>query len=695
MNSLYLFRWPASARAVNQYARSTHLTQVRFFGLYQQPDVRSSTLYHNVKHHFWSMQSPAYGKVSAATALSANSHRPLVAFTAEIRSSPDSGTRSRIAISDLVRKTYRVVSEGPGNDCCAKWSPDGHSLAFLSDRRHKGINELFLLRVDDLSEVVATSELPGSAEALFWSPDGRTILIQVAEFGADQAGAQGGARNAIKAEENNAAWLPRIETSEVAKGWRSLWIYDLPSQRLQHVSHQGLNIWEASWLGNDRVLAIASDLPTEDSWYRAYLVTIDLRTGRYDAIYRPELQIGLPVSSPSGSHLAFVECLSSDRGGVAGDVMLMQAGASKPERLDLGGVDVTNLMWHQEDYFSYIGLRGTHTVAGHYYVHTGISEEHWDQALTCGHLYPEADVTANGDFVLVCEGWSKYQHICVARDGEHRSVVSFEHAGARWLQSRMGQMQSIEWSSDDDLAIQGYLCLPSRTNGPVPLILNVHGAPVYTFRNKWQLAYPLLPLLVSRGYAVLNVNPRGSSGRGQEFASKVLGDMGGKDARDLIAGVQATIDMDIADPKRIGVMGVSYGGYLAAWLPTQYPHFAASVPISAITNWYSNHNTSNIGYFDELFFQSSLRTPGGLYHSRSPVMFAGNHKTPVLQIAGQLDRCVHPSQAEEYHKALTEAGVKSALAMYPQEGHGVRQDAAYLDFCTRVIAWFDDHMSPL
>jgi dipeptidyl aminopeptidase/acylaminoacyl peptidase len=259
----------------------------------------------------------------------------------------------------------------------------------------------------------------------------------------------------------------------------------------------------------------------------------------------------------------------------------------------------------------------------------------------------------------------------------------------------MGQMRSVEWSSADGLAIQGYLCLPPRTNGPVPLILNVHGAPVYTFRNKWQLAYPILPLLVSRGYAVLNVNPRGSSGRGQEFASKVLGDMGGKDARDLITGVEAMINMDIADPKRIGVMGVSYGGYLAAWLPTQYPHFAASVPVSAITNWFSNHNTSNIGYFDELFFQSNPRTPGEGYHSRSPVMFAGNHKTPVLQIAGQLDRCVHPSQAEEYHKALTEAGVKSVLAIYPQEGHGVRQDAAYLDFCTRVIAWFDDHMSPL
>lgn len=116
----------------------------------------------------------------------------------------------------------------------------------------------------------------------------------------------------------------------LVKGWRSLWTYDLTSQQLQQIGHQGLNIWEASWLGNDFVLAIVSDLPTEDSWYRAYVVTIDLRTGRCDTIDRPQLQVGLPVSSPSGSHLAFVECLSSDRGGVAGGVMLMQTGVSKP-----------------------------------------------------------------------------------------------------------------------------------------------------------------------------------------------------------------------------------------------------------------------------------------------------------------------------------------------------------------------------
>lgn len=164
MNSLSVFRWRTSVRSVNHYAQSTLLTQVRLFGLSQEPDVRSSILYHDVQHHFWSLQSPAYGKVSAATALSANSHRPLVAFTAEIRSSLDSGTRSRIAIGDLVGKTHRVVSAGPGNDCCAKWSPDGNNLAFLSDRRHGGINQLFLLRVDDLDEVVAAPELPGSIE---------------------------------------------------------------------------------------------------------------------------------------------------------------------------------------------------------------------------------------------------------------------------------------------------------------------------------------------------------------------------------------------------------------------------------------------------------------------------------------------------------------------------------------------------
>ena len=81
--------------------------------------------------------------------------------------------------------------------------------------------------------------------------------------------------------------------------------------------------------------------------------------------------------------------------------------------------------------------------------------------------------------------------------------------------------------------------------GRHPLLVHVHGGPVWAYRNRWAMGYPFTPFLVSRGYAVLHPNPRGSGGRGQEFADLVVGDMGGDDAGDVLAGVEAMVDRGV------------------------------------------------------------------------------------------------------------------------------------------------------
>ncbi len=222
--------------------------------------------------------------------------------------------------------------------------------------------------------------------------------------------------------------------------------------------------------------------------------------------------------------------------------------------------------------------------------------------------------------------------------------------------------------------------------------MNVHGGPVWAYTDRWP-RHSVHPL-AARGYAILMPNPRGSAGRGRDFASRVVGDMGGADAGDILAGIDALVARGVADPERIGVTGGSYGGFMSCWLPTLDTRFAASVAISPVTDWYSQHFNSNIGRWDADFLAGAPTDPGGPYRDRSPVMFADRVRTPTLITAGLNDRCTPPGQAIEFFRALRWSGVETELVLYPEEGHGVRAFPTVIDLCARAIGWFDRFMPP-
>jgi dipeptidyl aminopeptidase/acylaminoacyl peptidase len=142
----------------------------------------------------------------------------------------------------------------------------------------------------------------------------------------------------------------------------------------------------------------------------------------------------------------------------------------------------------------------------------------------------------------------------------------------------------------------------------------------------------------------------------------------------------------------VGLTGISYGGYMSSWLVTQDPRFAAAVAVSPTTDWVSQHYTSNIGVFDELFLGSKAENRDGNHVRRSPLTFAHQVRTPVLHVAGALDRCTPPGQAQEFHQALSDNGVRSELVIYPEEGHGVSGFPAAIDYTARMLAWFAEFM---
>jgi dipeptidyl aminopeptidase/acylaminoacyl peptidase len=652
-----------------------------------QRDIRETALYREAESLYRSFRRPGSGLIADAVEISAHGERAV--FTGTLIDSANEAS-SRICLTDLTSGDTRVLTLGPNTDRAPKLSPDGRQVAFLSDRRKPGDFQLYMLDVES-GECRATPAVEGWVEYLHWSPNGRRILLSVAGHGADLSGAQGAA--ASKTAQDVPAWLPAVETGDESYRWRRAWVYDLEENRVSQFSPAGSNIWEAAWCGNEAIVAVVSPGPSESLWYTARLSVIQTESGASRDIYGPQDQLGWPSSSPSGRHVAVVEALCSDRWIVAGDLRLIDTKSGEVRKIATQGIDVVHTEWRSDRHLLLAGHRGFETVVALYDVEAGELREVWqsEEITTSGFYTVIAGFSEPGDCALVGEGFRRAPEIAVIRDGKYHTVKSFDSGGGEAL-TAIASIETVKWQALDGLEIQGLLLKP-HGRGPHPVILNVHGGPVWHYRPFWMGRRSIGSLmLLKRGFAVFLPNPRGSTGRGQAFVRPILGDMGGADTYDYLSGLDHLVECGIADPARIGVTGGSYGGYMTAWLITQDPRFKAAVAVSPVTNQVTEHLISNIGHFVALFLEDTYTNAGGKYFERSPIMHAHKTKTPTLSTCGVLDRCTPPEEAVQFHNALLENGVKSVLVTYPQEGHGVRKWPAIVDYAARTVGWFEEHI---
>jgi dipeptidyl aminopeptidase/acylaminoacyl peptidase len=655
-------------------------------------DLRETPLYREVEEHFRRLCEPGFGRISGALDPHPSPDGRSVAFTGTKLEKLEGTPVSRITVADVETGEIEEVTAGPNDDRLPKWSPDGARLAFLSDRREKGQFQLYLLEAGRVGEATPTPPVDGTVEYLAWSPDGTRILLGVAGRGADRAGAEGSGTTK-EAQQDLPSWIPTVETASEQNDWRRLYLHDIQSGTTRLLSRDGLNAWEATWCGPDAIAAMVSDRPGEGAWYDAPLALIDAETGNERVLHatgRSDRQLAWPAGSPSGRRLAMVRGLASDRQIVAGDILLVDPQTGDATDVDTQGCDASWLAWRDEDRLFYCGIRDLDTVAGEIDARSGETTELWSNGESFGQRYPQAEPLGDDAFVAVLESYERPPEIAVFRNGKPETAASLGNDGSRYLMEVGGRLERVTWEAPDGLEINGLLTVPGGP-GPHPVVLFPHGGPISAYRNRWSMGYVMTPLLVSRGYAVFHPNPRGSSGRGQGFADHVVGDMGGGDAQDLLTGLDALIERGIADPERLGVTGGSYGGFMTSWLVTRTDRFAAAVSMSPVNDYYSQHWTSNIGYWDSIFL-GEKPGPGGEYFERSPVMHAAKVRTPVLSVAGGQDRCTPAGQAVEFHQALLENGAESELVIYPEEGHGVRQLPAQIDLCTRMVDWFERHM---
>jgi dipeptidyl aminopeptidase/acylaminoacyl peptidase len=250
-------------------------------------------------------------------------------------------------------------------------------------------------------------------------------------------------------------------------------------------------------------------------------------------------------------------------------------------------------------------------------------------------------------------------------------------------------------SRDGKWTISAFLYVPFNMarNGQNAAIVYIHGGPTSQTMNSFNR---FIQYASDQGYMVLAPNYRGSTGYGKEFQQANLFDMGGGDLKDVLAGVDWIKQTGHLDPKKIAVMGGSYGGYLSMMSVTKSPEvWAAGVPIVPFVNWFTEIENE-----DPVLQQSDLATMGdvvtnkALYEDRSPINFIDQIKAPLLLLAGGHDPRCPKSETQQVVDAITKRGGTVDYKIYENEGHGFARVENQIDAYKRVADFLLAHVPP-
>ena len=245
---------------------------------------------------------------------------------------------------------------------------------------------------------------------------------------------------------------------------------------------------------------------------------------------------------------------------------------------------------------------------------------------------------------------------------------------------------AVHYPGMDGTPVPALLYRPPQPTGPGPAVIYVHGGPNWLAQVTWA---PPIQAMVSRGWAVLAPNYRGSIGFGRDWQVANRFDLGGVDTEDVVAGADCLVREGIADPRRIAVTGRSHGGYLTMTALTQYPdRWAAGCAIVPFLNWFTSHAhvREDLRHWDI----ENLGDPAenyDLWRARSPFFFLERIEAPVQFISGANDIRCPASEALEARDVLVAHGRPCDLVLYPDEGHGFLKIENVVDAEKRRVAF--------
>ncbi len=591
----------------------------------------------------------------------------------------------------------------------ARLSPDKRWVAFTWYRRHENV-DVFLVPSDGSHAPIALTHTPESTELASWTPDSQAVIVSEDHDG------------------DEFARLFRVDID------RPLAMQPLTEDRPPYFIHGGMLHPDGSTLFYSANYDFVSNMIIEPSWiYRHHLAT-----GERKAIARPVTPTWLvPELNRSGTHLIYPSrgrhpagrqywMVDADGNGTSeilnfGDEVKVFAhwhpdseqvvfisestGQAPQEHISLGIYHCPSkrIRWLIDDpkrsieghWVTRDGLVVVDEMKAAYHV-TTLLDVHTGQETAFprlpGNLLPIGQAIDGTWIALYYSSTTPTELVRLPLDARQpEQLVSLTHVWEH-TQLKPGQLTAAEdfhWKSVDGLDIQGWLyrASPNRKQA----IVFIHGGPTFHSENRLN---PQLQYYLSRGFNVLDVNYRGSTGFGLKFRELIKADgWGGREQADIASGAQALLQAGLAEPGKVGVTGPSYGGYSAWCLITHYPPelIGASAPICGMTDLVVDYNTTRPDlrpYSEEMIGGRPDQAPEK-YYQRSPINFVQDIRGKLLIVQGALDPNVSPENVRQVRQRLEEHHIPYQVLVFEDEGHGIGKPANQEKLYPKMADFFE------
>lgn len=567
-------------------------------------------------------------------------------------------------------------------------SPDGRHLAFLANRdQEKKGAQIWLLPLAG-GESYRLTEAENGVSGFAWSPDSRRIAFTTRDVPSDKE-----EREKKKKDKFDAIVVDR----DLA--WTHLWVIRLGGEDPSRLTEGHFNASDPRWSpdGESLVFQAAYTGAQASAWKH-------IDDNRDSDIFRISAQGGETENltpepgsasgarwSPDGQRVSFTA--SRDAGFTAKtDLMILELAGPTTKNLtqelsySIRGAPV----WESADSLIFMESSGLYSYLARIPLSGGKPQriEH-----PLGVSRGGFEIAPDGLSILYTDNDPGHPSDIWVSDSNGGRPTRITDLNPQVRELAIAESRSIRWKAPDGMEIEGVLVLPldHQPGRRYPLVLGIHGGPTgrhtHSFNNRRSQIW------AANGYAVLQPNPRGSTGYGHAFTQKNKGDWGGKDFHfDDMSGVDRVIEMGIADPEKLVVMGGSYGGFSTFWAITQTDRFKAAIGHAAISDWYSFYGQTDIPQYLKWGFEGHAWDNPETYRKYSPFDHVKKVTTPLMITHGEQDRRVPIAQAEQYYTALKKRGVETEFVRYPREGHGIREPNHVIDLVGRQLEWFDRHL---